>query len=165
MKSYSGKVPQWFVEYRDKKVKEDSRQFLPETHKGYMTKNKLYFNWDCEWVEHDQAFKHDHLELSEKRFEYDLYDLLTKLRLDYKHLAKDGLFIGDKVKKRIQNNKVDSIVPWSYNKSRWRRGDKYPIYQPLQVDEIVDYTVYEPEDANFVLNELNEKNRFTLPLK
>ena len=149
MKDCYGVVSEDFIRKRDEMVKKDNRD-IPLDHK--------YQRWDCEWVEEDQASKHDHLVLTEgnTRFEYDIWNEQTFTRQDYKFVAYSGLHIANTVLTRINKRLLDEIVGWKFRSSRWKDGK----YRQLEAGEKVHYTVFDPLPAEYVAENL-EENRFT----
>ena len=156
MEKYSGVVSQDFVNRREEIIKNDKRLGVTRTYQ------ELQQQWDCEWAEQDQASKHEHLRLTEgdKKFIYDIFNIMTSMRQDYKFKAKNGIFISGQTVKRTERNEVDEFVPWDYDKSRWFKEKDTFVYRPLQAGETVSYNVYTPLRARYVINHLHE-NRFT----
>jgi hypothetical protein len=165
MKECYGIVTEEHCRHRDEMVKNDKRQFLPRSHPNYRSLEQLFFQWDGEWVEKDQASKHDYLKLTEgkTRFIYDIDNLKDDSRDDYKYKNKNGVNISQPTQKRIDDKEVDRIVPWEYSTNRWKYDNetKTVKYHKLEANEKVYYRVYDPIDAKYVRNNLNEKNLFT----
>tara|TARA_X000001036_G_scaffold416384_1_gene433382 strand:+ start:652 stop:1134 length:483 start_codon:yes stop_codon:yes gene_type:complete len=156
MKEYSGIVTREFINKRNDQVANDKRN---------LKLAEKYFRWDCEFVEKDQAQKHNNLSLTERKnnnHEQYVYDILKNglIRQDYKFKSRTyGMFVSPKCKKRGENNEFDEFVPWEYAHTahRWNRG----VYVPLKLDEIVYYNVFESLCALHVVTNLNNKGRFT----
>lgn len=137
MTKFKGIVTQEFIDRRQKRVVKDTR-----------TDVNPYFQWDSEFVEYHQC----QVDPQQKMYEGYEYDTTHSEfgNLDYKMYSKTGVHVSQYIQKQIRKGLIDHLVIW-----KWTNG-----YKQLYKGDEVEYNILGTVPANFILDKLNEENRF-----